>query len=439
MIVEVKVPSPGESITEVEVGAWLVEDGTVVEKDQEIAEIESDKATLTIVASESGKIAIKVSEGETVEVGAVVCTIDSSVKPEAKPEQDTKQEKETIREDVKQKVEEEAPVEEVKQSREASVEEVKQQKEAPAKEEIKKTDGYDQVKVTPVARELMKEQGLSVEDVINGLKRIGRREVEAAMEAPDEPVQQTKHRKVSRETDRTRMSSLRRKLSERLVAVKNETAMLTTFNEIDMGNLMDLRKKYQQQFIEKHGFKLGFMSFFTKAVALAMESHPMVNAQIDEDEILSPRFVDVGIAVSTPKGLMVPIVRNAESKSIPQIELEIRELAEKARTKKISVDELKGGTFTITNGGVFGSLLSTPVLNPPQSGILGMHNILERPVAMNGQVVIRPMMYVALSYDHRIVDGKDSVGFLVKVKEMIENPGTMFTGGKDAGKLLLEI
>lgn len=428
MIVEIKVPSPGESITEVEVGTWLVEDGTLVEKDQEIAEIESDKATLTIVASESGKIAIKVTEGETIEVGAIVCTIDTSIAPEAAPKAEKENEKVSIQEGSEVEVEKEAPVEEVEQH-----------KEAPAKEQVKESADYSQVKVTPVAKELMKEQGLSVEDIITGLKRIGKKEVEAALKAPAEAEQQKKPGEVSREIDRNRMSSLRRKLSERLVAVKNETAMLTTFNEIDMGNLMELRKKYQQQFTEKHGFKLGFMSFFTKAVALAMKSHPMVNAQLDDDEILSPRFVDVGIAVSTPKGLMVPIVRNAESKSIPQIELEIKELAEKARTKKISVDELSGGTFTITNGGVFGSLLSTPVLNPPQSGILGMHNIIERPVAINGQVVIRPMMYVALSYDHRIVDGKDSVGFLVKVKEMIENPGIMFTGGKDTGMLLLEI
>ena len=428
MIVEVKVPSPGESITEVEVGAWLVEDGTVVEKDQEIAEIESDKATLTIVASESGKIAIKVAEGETIEIGAVVCTIDSSVQPVASHQEKKKEEKVSIKEEAEPEVEKEAPV--VK---------VDQHKEAPAGEQAAQSAEYSHVKITPVAKEFMKEQNLSVEDVINGLKRIGKKEVEAALEASSGAGYRDKPTEVSREIDRNRMSSLRRKLSQRLVAVKNETAMLTTFNEIDMGNLMELRKKYQQQFIEKHNFKLGFMSFFTKAVALAMKSHPMVNAQLDDDEILSPRFVDVGIAVSTPKGLMVPIVRNAESKSIPQIELEIKELAEKARTKKISVDELSGGTFTITNGGVFGSLLSTPVLNPPQSGILGMHNIVERPVAINGQVVIRPMMYVALSYDHRIVDGKDSVGFLVKVKEMIENPGMMLTGGQDAAKLLLEI
>ena len=305
----------------------------------------------------------------------------------------------------------------------------------------KTTSDYDKVKVTAVAKEMMKEHNLSVEDVINGLKRLGKKEVEMAVNAPknqdaEGTGSEEKHRGIVNDN---KMSALRRKLSERLVAVKNETAMLTTFNEIDMSNVMEMRKKYQNQFVEKHGFKLGFMSFFTKAVALAMDFHPMVNAQIDGDEIVSPQFVDVGIAVSTPKGLMVPIVRNAESKSIAQIELEIKELAEKARNKKISVEELSGGTFTITNGGVFGSLFSTPIINPPQSAILGMHNILERPVAVNGQVVIRPMMYVALSYDHRIIDGKDSVGFLVKVKEFLENPELLFTGGQDAGKLLLGI
>jgi 2-oxoglutarate dehydrogenase E2 component (dihydrolipoamide succinyltransferase) len=432
MIVEVKVPSPGESITEVEIGAWLVEDGAVVQKDQEIAEVESDKATLTIAAAEAGKITIKSAEGETVEVGAVVCTIDTSVKPEEKPEEEKPQKKETSleyeKEDKKQK----------KEEPEEKQPEVPEKKEEKSEKDSKE---YDQVKVTPVAKELMKEHDISVDDVIKGLKRLGKKEVEAALGAkgddPESALRQPKE--ASREVNRNRMTSLRRKLSERLVAVKNETAMLTTFNEVDMGNVMDLRKKYQQQFVEKHGFKLGFMSFFTKAVALAMDFHPMVNAQLDDDEIVSPQFVDVGIAVSTPKGLMVPIVRNAESKSIPQIELEIKELAEKARNKKISVDELSGGSFTITNGGVFGSLLSTPILNPPQSAILGMHNILDRPVAINGQVVIRPMMYVALSYDHRIIDGKDSVGFLVKVKEFVENPERLLTGGKDAGKLLLGI
>jgi 2-oxoglutarate dehydrogenase E2 component (dihydrolipoamide succinyltransferase) len=288
---------------------------------------------------------------------------------------------------------------------------------------------------------MMKELDLSVEDVINGLKRIGKKEVELVANLPKtvSTIAVFEQKIATREVGRERMSSLRRKLSERLVSVKNETAMLTTFNEIDMSFVMDLRGKHQQKFTEKHGLKLGFMSFFTKAIAIAMDFHPMVNAQMDGDEIVSPKFVDVGIAVSTPKGLMVPIVRNAESKSIAQIELEIKELAEKARTKKISVEELTGGTFTITNGGVFGSLLSTPIINPPQSAILGMHNIVDRPVAVNGQVVIRPMMYIALSYDHRVIDGKDSVGFLVKVKELIENPERMLTGGQDSGKLLLGI
>jgi 2-oxoglutarate dehydrogenase E2 component (dihydrolipoamide succinyltransferase) len=365
-------------------------------------------------------------------VGAVVCTIDTSVKPEEKPEEEKPQKKDTSlefeKEDKKQKKDEPA-------EKQPEIPEKKEEKEEKASKD------YDQVKVTPVAKELMKEHGISVDDVIKGLKRLGKREVEAALAAKGENLESgwMQHKEASREIERKRMTPLRRKLSERLVAVKNETAMLTTFNEIDMGNVMELRKKYQQQFVEKHGFKLGFMSFFTKAVALAMDFHPMVNAQLDDDEIVSPQFVDVGIAVSTPKGLMVPIVRNAESKSIPQIELEIKELAEKARNKKISVDELSGGTFTITNGGVFGSLLSTPIINPPQSAILGMHNIVDRPVALNRQVVIRPMMYVALSYDHRIIDGKDSVGFLVRVKEFIENPERLLTGGKEAEKLLLGI
>jgi len=428
MIIEVKVPSPGESITEVEIGTWLVENGSVVEKNQEIAEVESDKATLTIVAGEAGKIDIKVTEGETVEVGSVVCTIDTEFTPVAGVKKDKPEKKESIKEGNHEvTIEEEAPVSEKKDLTEKPKE----------KEEEKE---LEQVKITPVARALMKEHGISVDDVIKGLRRLGKKEVEAALNAPeDSAAEPVREQAFSRNIDRNRMTALRRKLSQRLVAVKNETAMLTTFNEIDMSNLMDLRKKYQQQFVEKHGLKVGFMSFFTKAAALAVKFHPMVNAQLDGDEILSPQFVDVGIAVSTPKGLMVPVVRNAESKSIPEIELEIKDLAEKARTKRISVDELTGGTFTITNGGVFGSLLSTPVLNPPQSGILGMHNILDRPVAVNGKVEIRPMMYVALSYDHRIVDGKDSVGFLVKIKEFIENPSSMLSAGKDPFKQLLDI
>ena len=417
MIVEIKIPSPGESITEVEIGHWLVEDGAIVVQNQEIAEVESDKATLTIIASEGGKIKLNAEEGTAIAVGSVVCTIDTSfagVKAEVKTETEAK---------VEAKSEEKAKVE------------------TNTKVEVKVADGLQNVKVTSLAKEMMKELDLSVDDVINGLKRIGKKEVEAVANLPKSVSAPTvfEQKETSREVSRERMSSLRRKLSERLVSVKNETAMLTTFKEIDMSYVMDLRSKHQQKFTEKHGLKLGFMSFFTKAVAIAMDFHPMVNAQMDGDEIVSPKFVDVGIAVSTPKGLMVPIVRNAESKSIAQIEIEIKELAEKARNKKISVEELTGGTFTITNGGVFGSLLSTPIINPPQSAILGMHNIVDRPVAVNGQVVIRPMMYIALSYDHRVIDGKDSVGFLVKVKELIENPERMLTGGQDSGKLLLGI
>ena len=436
MIVEIKVPSPGESITEVEIGSWLVENGAVVSKDQEIAEVESDKATLTIVASEAGKIEINAEEGKTVEVGAVVCTIDTDVA--APPKEEAKEE--SGEEKKEEPAEKEAETDK-KEAEEEPVEKAPPLKETETHKEEKSSEEYDKVKVTSVAKEMMKEHNLSVEDVINGLKRLGKKEVEAALNAPEETTSAPamKQREASRDIDRQRMSSLRRKLSQRLVAVKNETAMLTTFNEVDMSSVMALRKKYQNQFVEKHGFKVGFMSFFTKAVALAMDFHPMVNAQMDGDEIVMPQFVDVGIAVSTPKGLMVPIVRNAETKSIPQIELEIKELAEKARNKKISVEELSGGTFTITNGGVFGSLLSTPIINPPQSAILGMHNILERPVAVDGKVVIRPMMYIALSYDHRIIDGKDSVSFLVKVKEFLENPELLFTGGQDPEKLLLEI
>jgi 2-oxoglutarate dehydrogenase E2 component (dihydrolipoamide succinyltransferase) len=414
MIIEIKVPSPGESVTEVEIGHWLVEDGAVIVQNQEIAEVESDKATLTIIASEGGKIKINAEEGTTIAVGSVVCTIDTSISPAPAKEKTAPPEK------SKPQAKAEAPKPE---------------------EEVKISADFEEVKITSVAKEMMKELDLSVEDVINGLKRIGKKEVEAVASLPKtvSAPALVEQKVASRQIDRERMSSLRRKLSERLVSVKNETAMLTTFNEIDMSFVMDLRNKHQQKFTEKHGLKLGFMSFFTKAVAVAMDFHPMVNAQMDGDEIVSPKFVDVGIAVSTPKGLMVPIVRNAESKLIPQIEIEIKELAEKARNKKISVEELTGGTFTITNGGVFGSLLSTPIINPPQSAILGMHNIVERPVAVNGQVVIRPMMYVALSYDHRVIDGKDSVGFLVKVKELIENPERMLTGGQDSGKLLLGV
>ena len=292
------------------------------------------------------------------------------------------------------------------------------------------------IKLTPAAKAVMEEAGLNFDDLLNGLRRISKKDVESVLNAPV-LVSTAPSVKISRDSDRTPMSPLRRKLSQRLVAVKNETAMLTTFNEIDLSNLMELRKVYQQPFVTKYGFKLGFMSFFTKAVSIALSKHPSVNSLIDDEDIVTPRYHDIGIAVQTPKGLMVPIVRNAETKSIEAIEREIKELAEKARDKKLTVQEMTGGTFTITNGGVFGSLMSTPILNPPQSAILGMHAIKDRPIAVSGKVEIRPMMYVALSYDHRIIDGKDSVGFLVKVKELIEDPTKLLFEGKSPEEQLL--
>ena len=428
MLIEIKVPTPGESITEVEIGKWLVADGDLVEKDQEVAEIESDKATLTLSATESGRIKILIPEGERIAVGAIACTIDTDVAVENKPAKEAiaselfAEPKDTV---VSEPEKKSIPMASVK----------------PEEQNIK---------VTPVAREMMEEYNLSMEDVLNGLHRISKGNIEAVLALPKENkltstssvsgapfVESVEAKAFSRAEKRDKMTSLRRKLSERLVAVKNETAMLTTFNEIDMSHVMEMRTKLQTKFVEKYGLKLGFMSIFSKAVAEAMQFHPSINSQINGEEILTPEFVDIGIAVQTPKGLMVPIIRNTESKTIAEIEIELKVLAEKARTKKITVEELTGGTFTITNGGTFGSLLSTPIINPPQSAILGMHNIVDRPVALNGQVVIRPMMYVALSYDHRIIDGKDSVGFLVKVKELIENPERLLTNGRNPEEVLL--
>jgi len=411
MIIEVKVPSPGESITEVEISRWLAVDGSRVTKGQEIAEVESDKATLTIVADGSGKLTVITREGLSVAVGTVVATIDTEaegMEPGAKGMEQNADNQSTV----------------------YSLQSPASSLQPPA--------AQLSLKISSVAREMMKEHQMPVEELISGLKRIGRKEVEEVLslrnETHPEPVPT---KSLSREVSRERMTALRRKLSERLVSVKNETAMLTTFNEVDMSEVMAIRKQYQQQFTEKHGIKLGFMAFFAKAAAIAAGVHPSVNSMIEGEDILSPEFVDIGIAVQTPKGLMVPVIRNVESKSIPQIEAEISDLAAKARNKKISVQELSGGTFTITNGGVFGSLFSTPIINPPQSAILGMHNIVDRPVALNGKVEIRPMMYIALSYDHRVIDGKDSVGFLVKVKELIENPAIMLYGGVHPEELLL--
>lgn len=415
MKVEIRIPSPGESITEVEIASWLVDDNSWVEKDQEIAEVESEKATLPLLASHSGVVSIKVQSG-AIKVGEVACTIDTKAqKPEgAETPTDT------------------APQPETEPKSEPKSEAKTQPQAAPQPQ-----PESSQVKVTPLARRLMDEQGVSVDDIIKGLKKITTHEVSAALGAGGfaEPKQEP----ADRAEERTTMSQLRKKLSQRLVAVKNETAMLTTFNEVDMSRIMAMRKAYQKDFQEKHGVKLGFMSFFTKAVVEALKQHPMVNSQIDGDEIITPNYYDIGIAVQTPKGLMVPVLRNAESLSMAQIEKGILDLAEKGRKGRIGLEELTGGTFTITNGGIFGSMLSTPILNPPQSGILGMHNIIERPVAVSGKVEIRPMMYIALSYDHRIIDGKDSVGFLVKVKEMLENPERLLAAGVSPDRLLLDI
>jgi 2-oxoglutarate dehydrogenase E2 component (dihydrolipoamide succinyltransferase) len=418
MLIEIKVPTPGESISEVELGKWLVADGDLVEKDQEVAEIESDKATLTISATESGQIKLLLPEGEKVAVGAIACTIDTSVSSGKK----------TVASVAKAE-----SVNEIKERSVAASEKVIVPENQEVQEESK-------IKITLVARKMMEENQLSIKEVLSGLHRISKSDIESVLALPKQDqnkIAPTSKEAFSRVENRVKMTSLRRKLAERLVSVKNETAMLTTFNEIDMSRVMEMRTKLQIRFVEKYGLKLGFMSIFSKAVAEAMQFHPSINSQINGEEIISPEFVDIGIAVQTPKGLMVPVIRNAESKTISEIELELKALAEKARTKKITVEELTGGTFTITNGGTFGSLLSTPIINPPQSAILGMHNIVDRPVASNGQVVIRPMMYVALSYDHRIIDGKDSVGFLVKVKELIENPERLLTSGRNPEEVLL--
>ncbi|MBN1116781.1 MAG: 2-oxoglutarate dehydrogenase complex dihydrolipoyllysine-residue succinyltransferase [Bacteroidales bacterium] len=413
MILEIKIPSPGESITEVEVAQWLVEDGSYVQKDQEIGEIESDKATLPIIAGKAGKLKILIQEGTTAAVGDVACSIDTEAEA---PVQDKKVEPKT------EKV----------SSRET-------QPAQAAKEPVSGTSdnsNYPEAKITPVAKKMMEQNHINVDDIINGLKKISSKEVVQVLSQKSGPsTMQTEAQE--RAVNREKMTSLRRKISERLVAVKNETAMLTTFNEVDMSAVMELRNKYQKQFVEKHGIKLGFMSFFTKAASLALQSFPKINSYIDGDEIVSPNYNDIGIAVQTGKGLMVPIVRDANKLSLAEIELEIAELAKKARAFRISPEEMSGGTFTITNGGVFGSMLSTPIINPPQSGILGMHNIVERPVAIDRQVVIRPIMYLALSYDHRIVDGRDSVSFLVKIKELIEAPYKILIPAGDSDKQLL--
>lgn len=413
MIKEMKIPSPGESITEVEIATWLVENGDYVELDQPIAEIDSDKATLELPAEFAGTIELLVEEGETVEVGQIVCKIDTSARaPEGAPKKE-------------EKVEEAAPKKE---------EAPKQEKAAPAKP----VAIDNSVKATPVAKEMMQQNNISG-NAIKGSGNNGKI-TKADIEAYISGGIDTSYIQGwggTRMESREKMSMLRRKVAERLVSVKNDTAMLTTFNEIDMSTVMAVRSKYKDKFREVHSVNLGFMSFFTKAVTEALRLFPAVNAQIDEKEMIFHDYADIGIAVSSPKGLMVPVLRNAEQMDLATIEAEIKRLAIKARDGKLGIEEMTGGTFTITNGGVFGSMLSTPIINPPQSAILGMHNIVERPIAVNGKVEIRPIMYVALSYDHRIIDGKESVSFLYKIKEMIENPVKLIFGSKAPEEVLL--
>ena len=387
MILEMKVPSPGESITEVEIAQWLVSDGDYVEKDQAIAEVDSDKATLELPAEVSGNITLKAEEGDAVAVGQVVCLIDTEGSP-------------TEVQSTSSEIKDNSP------DMETSVTPVA-------------TSNYASGSPSPAAKKIIAEKKVDLDSVI-GTGRNGRITKEDAVKAV--PSMGTAPEGSKRGEERKKLSMLRRKVAERLVAVKNETAMLTTFNEVDMAPIFALRKKYKESFAEKYEISLGFMSFFTKAVVRGLQMYPDVNSMIDGDYKVSYDYCDISVAVSGPKGLMVPVVRGAQNLSFREIEQEIKRLAIRAREGQITVDDMTGGTFTISNGGVFGSMLSTPIINPPQSAILGMHNIIERPIAIDGKVEIRPMMYLALSYDHRIIDGKESVGFLVAIKEALESP-----------------
>ena len=410
MKIDIKVPSPGESITHVQLASWLVENNEYVEKDQEIAEIDSDKATLSIYAEANGKISTLVEAGETIDVGSIIASINTDVKEKIKIKSDSSPAK--------------------NQSKEIQNANIKKKD---------KGSRHNITHISPLAQKILQENNISESKLMDFFKslRITKKDVDFYLNEKDKPSSiKSSKRDIpdnyrNRNIERKKMSTLRIKLADRLVSVKNETAMLTTFNEVNMSQIMQIRKFYKDAFKEKHGIGLGFMSFFTKAITEALQHFPMLNAMIDGEEILYHHYYDIGIAVSTPKGLVVPILRNTETMSLADIEQGIKAIAEKARNNKITLDDMKGGTFTITNGGIFGSMLSTPIINPPQSAILGMHNIVERPIAVNGKVEIHPMMYLALSYDHRIIDGKDSVGFLVEVKEMLENPVKILFGGND--------
>jgi 2-oxoglutarate dehydrogenase E2 component (dihydrolipoamide succinyltransferase) len=388
MVLEMKIPSPGESITEVEISQWLVKDGDIVNKDQTIAEIDSDKATLDLPAEASGKITLKAEEGDSMSVGDVVCLIDTSQASNA-----------------------------IVSNPESNQQNIKEEKKIEANKIV-------DISITPLARNIASDKGIDINEIYSKGDKITKDDVLKVVPA----MGSSNHR--GRSEKREKLSMLRRKVSERLVSVKNETAMLTTFNEADLSNIFKLRKRYKEAFFQKHGVSLGFMSFFTKSVTRALELYPDVNSMIDGNEKISYNYSDISIAVSGPKGLMTPVLRNAHNLSFPAVEQEIKRLADNVRDKSITVDDLTGGTFTISNGGVFGSMLSTPIINPPQSGILGMHNIIQRPIAFEGKVEIRPMMYLALSYDHRIIDGNQSVGFLIAVKEGVEDPENILMDGK---------
>ncbi|MEC9108298.1 MAG: 2-oxoglutarate dehydrogenase complex dihydrolipoyllysine-residue succinyltransferase [Bacteroidota bacterium] len=392
MVLEMKVPSPGESITEVEIATWLVKDGDYVEKDEIIAELDSDKATLELPAEEGGVITLKANEGDSVDVGQVVCLIDTS-----------------------------------KGGKSTKIVEEKTEEAAPSFDNTETSNSLKSDILSPAAKKIISENDINIQD-LKGTGKDGRITKQDVMMAAKPSMGSSGTQK--RGETRTKLSLLRRKVAERLVSVKNETAMLTTFNEVDMSAIFDIRKKYKEKFKEKHGVNLGFMSFFTLASVKALKEFPAVNSMIDGDQMITYDYCDISIAVSGPKGLMVPVIRHADKLSFKEIELQVKTLAERARDAKITVDEMTGGTFTISNGGVFGSMLSTPIINPPQSAILGMHNIVERPIAVNGKVEIRPVMYLALSYDHRIIDGRESVGFLVTIKEALENPAEILMHNK---------
>lgn len=435
MILEMKVPSPGESITEVEIVEWLVEDGDYVEKDQAVAEVDSDKATLELPAEESGTITLKAEVGDTVGVGEVVCLIDTEGKKAGGGDEESDKASDTDDEASNSQAKKDGEKEQEKKQGEAS-----DKQEKASDKERKPSDKKDGEKVprpkqakemyasgatSPAARKILSEKGIDAASV-KGSGKDGRITKDDAVNAVPSMGTPTGG---NRGETRSKLSMLRRKVAERLVNVKNETAMLTTFNEVNMSAIFELRNRYKEDFKEKHGEGLGFMSFFTKAVVKALQEYPSVNSMIDGKEMVSYDFCDISIAVSGPKGLMVPVIRNAENLTFRGIEADVKRLANRARDGEITVDEMTGGTFTITNGGIFGSMLSTPIINPPQSAILGMHNIVERPIAIDGAIAVAPIMYVAVSYDHRIIDGKESVGFLVAIKEALENPEELLMDG----------